>query len=316
MSKEKNKNSFSGPKARDSKKTTKRLLGYFKPRLRWVFLVILFALLGQSFNILGPKIMSFAINEIFDGSIKIAKGIGTINFGFIGKIILILISVYVIGCLFMYFQNFIMASVGQNTMYDIRKDIDLKISRIPLKYYDTKTYGEILSRITNDVELISMTIQESITQFISSIITIVGLIVVMITISPIMTIIAIVVLFLGTNLVKPVVVKSQKYFRKQQEYIGNLNGYIEEMYAGHNVIKAFGRENHNINDFDKINNNLYQSGWKSQFMSSIIMPIMMFVNNINYIIIAIVGGYFAISGKLVSVIYKHSFNILDSLVCQ
>lgn len=297
MRKAENVKSFSKPKVRDSKKTTKRLFGYFKPRKKLLFLVILFALLGQSFNILGPKIMSFAVNEIFSGSIKIAKGIGTIDFGFIGKIILILIFVYITGCLFMYFQNYIMANVGQSTMYDIRKDIDLKISRIPLKYYDTKTYGEILSRITNDVELISMTIQESITQFISSIITIVGLIVVMITISPIMTVIAIAVLFLGTNFVKPVVMKSQKYFRKQQEYIGNLNGYIEEMYSGHNVIKAFGREKNNINEFDKINNNLYESGWKSQFMSSVIMPIMMFVNNVNYIIIAIVGGYFAISGK-------------------
>lgn len=290
--------SFSGAKPKDSKKTTKRLFGYFKVRSKLLFLIVLFAILGQLFNILGPKIMSIAVNEIFDGSVRIANGVGGINFGFIGKIILILILVYVTGCLFTYLQNYIMANVGQNTMYDIRKDINLKISKIPLKYYDAKTHGEVLSRLTNDVELVSTTIQESLTQFISSLITIVGVIVVMITISPIMTAIAIGILFIGTNFIKPMVVKSQRYFREQQKYIGNLNGYIEEMYSGHNVIRAFGREPNNIEKFDEINNNLYQSGWKSQFMSGIIMPIMMFINNINYIVIAIVGGYFAIIGKI------------------
>ena len=290
--------SFSGAKPKDSKKTTKRLFGYFKVRSKLLFLIVLFAILGQLFNILGPKIMSIAVNEIFDGSVRIANGVGGINFGFIGKIILILILVYVTGCLFTYLQNYIMANVGQNTMYDIRKDINLKISKIPLKYYDAKTHGEVLSRLTNDVELVSTTIQESLTQFISSLITIVGVIVVMITISPIMTAIAIGILFIGINFIKPMVVKSQRYFREQQKYIGNLNGYIEEMYSGHNVIRAFGREPNNIEKFDEINNNLYQSGWKSQFISGIIMPIMMFINNINYIVIAIVGGYFAIIGKI------------------
>ena len=290
--------SFSGAKPKDSKKTTKRLFGYFKVRSKLLFLIVLFAILGQLFNILGPKIMSIAVNEIFDGSVRIANGVGGINFGFIGKIILILILVYVTGCLFTYLQNYIMANVGQNTMYDIRKDINLKISKIPLKYYDAKTHGEVLSRLTNDVELVSTTIQESLTQFISSLITIVGVIVIMITISPIMTAIAIGILFIGTNFIKPMVLKSQRYFREQQKYIGNLNGYIEEMYSGHNVIRAFGREPNNIEKFDEINNNLYQSGWKSQFISGIIMPIMMFINNINYIVIAIVGGYFAIIGKI------------------
>lgn len=293
-----NVRSFSGAKPKDSKKTTKRLFGYFKVRSKLLFLIVLFAILGQLFNILGPKIMSIAVNEIFDGSVRIVNGVGGINFGFVGKIILILILVYFTGCLFTYLQNYIMANVGQNTMYDIRKDINLKISKIPLRYYDTKTHGEVLSRLTNDVELVSTTIQESLTQFISSLVTIVGVIVVMITISPIMTAIAIGILFIGTNFIKPMVVKSQRYFREQQKYIGNLNGYIEEMYSGHNVIRAFGREPNNIEKFDEINNNIYQSGWKSQFMSGVIMPIMMFINNINYIVIAIVGGYFAIIGKI------------------
>lgn len=285
-------------KAKDSKKTTKRLFGYFKPRSKFLILIVVFAICGQLFNIFGPKVMSIAINEIFDGSVRIINGVGGINFVLISKVIVILIFIYITGCIFTFLQNYIMASVGQKTMYDIRKDINLKISRIPLKYYDTKTHGEVLSRITNDVELVNTTIQESLIQFISSLITIVGVISVMISISPIMTIIAILILFFGTSFIKPVVVKSQRYFRKQQNYIGNLNGYIEEMYSGYNVIKAFGREPNNVQRFDEINGKLYENGWKSQFMSGLIMPIMMFVNNLNYIIVAVVGGYFAIIGKI------------------
>lgn len=290
--------SFSGFKAKDSKKTASRLFGYFKVRSKLLILIIIFAILGQVFTILGPRIMSTAINEIFDGSVRIANGTGTINFIYVGKIILILVFVYVIGCVFTYLQNYIMASVGQNTMHDIRQDINLKISRIPLKYYDTQTYGEILSRLTNDVELVSATIQESVIQFISSVITIVGVIAVMISISPVMTAIAIGILFLGIFFIKPMIARAQKYFRNQQNLVGNLNGYIEEMFSGHNVIKAFGREPNNIEEFDRINSKLYENGWKSQFISGIIMPIMMFINNINYIIIAIIGGYSAIIGKI------------------
>jgi len=167
--------------------------------------------------------MGLAINELFDGSIRIATGIGGIDFGFIGKIILLLIVLYLLGCLFTYLQNYIMAGFGQSTMYDLRRDVDLKISRIPLNYYDTKTNGEILSRLTNDIELIATTLQENLTQFISAIITIVGVIAVMITISPIMTIITVAVLFIGTNIIKPLVNRSQKYFKKQQKTIGELN---------------------------------------------------------------------------------------------
>ena len=285
-------------KSKPSKGTAKRLFGYFKPRLWILIVIIVFAIIGQIFNIVGPKIMGKAINEVFDGAIRIATGIGGINFEFIGKIILILIVLYSLGCLFTYLQNYIMAGFGQSTMYDLRKDVDLKISRIPLNYYDTKTHGEILSRLTNDIELIATTLQENLTQFISSIITIVGVIIAMITISPIMTILTILILFIGTNLIKPLVGKSQKYFKSQQKTVGELNGYIEEMYSGHNVVKAFGREPNNIKRFDEINESLYESGWKAQFISGIIMPVMMFINNINYIIIAIIGGYFSIIGKI------------------
>ncbi|BAK81331.1 ABC transporter ATP-binding protein [Candidatus Arthromitus sp. SFB-rat-Yit] len=285
-------------KSKPSKGTAKRLFGYFKPRLWILIVIIVFAIIGQVFNIVGPKIMGKAINEVFDGAIRIATGMGGIDFQFIGKIILILIVLYSLGCLFTYLQNYIMAGFGQSTMYDLRKDVDLKISRIPLNYYDTKTHGEILSRLTNDIELIATTLQENLTQFISSVITIVGVIIAMITISPIMTILTILILFIGTNLIKPLVGKSQKYFKSQQKTVGELNGYIEEMYSGHNVVKAFGREPNNVKRFDEINESLYESGWKAQFISGIIMPVMMFINNINYIIIAIIGGYFSIIGKI------------------
>ena len=278
-------------KAKDSKKTTKRLFGYFKPRSKFLILIVVFAICGQLFNIFGPKVMSIAINEIVNGSVKIINGTGGINFVLISKVILSLILIYITGCIFTFLQNYIMASVGQKTMYDIRKHINLKISRIPLKYYDTKTHGEVLSRITNDVELVSTTIQESLIQFISSLkITKIKIV--------LFAIIAILILFCGTSFIKPMVVRSQRYFRKQQNYIGNLNGYIEEMYSGYNVIKAFGREPNNVQKFDEINGKLYDNGWKSQFMSGLIMPIMMFVNNINYIVVAVVGGYFAIIGKI------------------
>ncbi len=290
--------SFSGSKSRNSKKTTARLFGYFKARSGLLILIIIFAIVGQVFTILGPKIMSTAVNEIFNGSVRIANGTGGINFAYIGRIILILVFIYILGCVFVYLQNYIMANVGQNTMHDIRKDINLKISRIPLKYYDTQTYGEILSRLTNDVELVSTTIQESVTQFISSVITIVGVISFMISISPVMTVVAVGILIFGIFCIKPMIVKAQKYFRNQQNSIGNLNGYIEEMFSGYNVVKAFGREPNNIKEFDEINNRLYENGWKSQFISGIVMPVMMFINNINYIVIALIGGYSAIIGKM------------------
>lgn len=291
----KNISSFS--KAKNSKKTAKRLFGYFKVRIYLLIFIVLFAVFGQVFTILGPKIMSGAINEVFDGSVRIAQGTGGINFDFILGVVIRLIIIYIIGSSFTYLQNYIMANFGQRTMYDIRKDINLKISRIPLNYYDTKTHGEILSRLTNDVELVSTTIQESLTQFITAVIIIVGIFTVMLSISPIMTIITMTTLFLATFLIKPLIKKSQRYFREQQKCLGDLNGYIEEIYAGHNVMKAFGRENKNIESFDKINQKLYNNGWKSQFVSGMVMPIMIFMNNINYILIAIIGGYFAIKGK-------------------
>lgn len=289
---------FSQNTKKPSKGTAKRLFSYFKPRIGLLILIICFAILGQLFNILGPKIMGSAINEVFDGALRIANGTGGINFGFIGKIILILIVIYCFGCFFNYLQNFIMAGLGQRTMYDLRREINRKISKIPLNYYDTKTHGEILSRITNDVELVSTTIQENITQFITAIISIIGIIIVMFTISPIMTIISIVILFIGTKFINPFITKAQRHFRNQQKTLGDLNGYIEEMYSGHNVVKAFGREPNNIKRFDEINEKLYENGWRGQFLSGIIMPFMMFINNINYIIIAILGGYFAIAGKI------------------
>lgn len=285
-------------KPKQSKKTAKRLFGYFRNRKKFLLLVVILAIFAQLFNIMGPKIMGKGINEIFSGAVKMMQGVGGIDFAFIGKIVGILIVVYLIGCSCSYLQNYIMATVAQNTIYNLRKDIDLKISRIPLKYYDSKTHGEILSRLTNDVELISTTLQENLTQFITAIVTIIGVVIAMISISPSMTVITIAVLFIGMQGIMPFIKRAQKYFTQQQKSLGKLNGYIEEMYSGHNIIKAFGREPHNVKEFDEINNDLYESGWKSQFMTGIIMPVMIFVNNLNYIVIAIVGGYYTIKGRI------------------
>lgn len=293
-----NNKNFSNQKAKNMKATVKRLFSYFKVRKNLIILVILFIILGQAFNILGPKVMADAINEIFEGSLRIANGTGGINFDYVFKILLVIVVLYILGSTFNYLYQYVMAGITQSTMYDIRKAIDKKISRIPINYFDTKPFGEILSRVTNDVELINTTIQESLREFMSSVVTIIAVIVIMISISPIMTIISIGVVLVGINFIRPLVMKSQKYFKAQQKNIGELNGFIEEMYSGHNVIKAFSREQNNIDEFNVINNNLYESGWKSQFISGIVMPVMMFINNLNYVIIAILGGYFTIKGAI------------------
>lgn len=292
------KKNTSFSKAKDSKKTAKRLFEYFKPRLSLFVLILIFCVLGQVFTIIGPRIMSSAINEVAEGAERILKGTGKINFKIIFTVIFVLITIYLISALFTYLQNYIMSYFGQRTMYDIRKDINIKISKIPLGYYDTKTHGEILSKLTNDVELVSTTIQESVTQFVTAFIIITGILITMVTISPLMTVITISILAIGSFSIKPLIKRSQKYFRNQQKNISDLNSYIEEIYSGHSVMKAFGREKKNIDGFNEINKKLYTNGWKSQFVSGMIMPIMVFVNNVNYILIAVTGGYFVIKGKL------------------
>ena len=244
--------------------------------------------------------------KVVEGMAQIKAGIskimtlngGNIDFKYIEQIILLLLGLYLISMLFGFLQNYIMAGVAQKTVYNLRKDVEDKLSRLPLKFFDSRTHGEILSRVTNDVDNISTTLQQSLTQLITSIVTIVGVIIMMLTISPLMTLVVILTLPLYVVVTAFVAKRSQKYFAAQQKEIGALNGHVEEMYTGHKIIKAFGHEKDSIVEFKNINDRLYNSGWKAQFISGIIMPMMRFVSNIGYVIVCVVGGYLATQGKI------------------
>lgn len=283
-------------KAKDAKGTLKRLVEYLKPRKTKIFFIFLMAILSTIFAIVSPKIMGKATTKLFNGFIAKMKGIpgAAIDFEGISKIVLILIGLYAFSAAFNFFQQFIMAEVAQRTVYDMRKNIYKKLTKLPLKFFDSRTHGEILSRVTNDVDNISSTLQQSLTQLITSIVTLIGVIIMMLTISPLLTLICIVVLPLSAILIKTITKYSQKYFKQQQKILGNLNGHVEEMYSGHKIIKAFGHEEKSINKFNEVNDNLYGSSWKAQFISGIIHPLMNFINNISYVIVCVIGGVFAV----------------------
>jgi len=221
-----------------------------------------------------------------------------IDFNYIGRIVLILIGLYLVSAIFNYIQQYIMAGVAQNTVYDMRKEVSEKINRLPLKYFDSRTHGEILSRVTNDLDTVANTLQQSLTQLITSVVTIVGIVVMMLTISPWLTLITIVTLPLSGIVTIAVAKKSQKYFADQQKILGELNGHVEEMYTGHKIVKVFGREKKSIDEFNEINEKLYHVGWKAQFMSGIIMPVLMFINNIGYVLVCVVGGIFVTKNRI------------------
>lgn len=279
-------------KAKDFKGTLKRLLGYLKPRKFQLFVVFIMAILSTVFSIVSPKILSKAIDKLFEGIMMKFKGVpgAAVDFTYIGKILVFLVFLYGFSAFFAYLQQFIMAGVAQNTVLVLRNDINDKLSRLPLKYFDSNTKGDILSRVTNDVDNISSTLQQSLTQLITSVVTIVGVIIMMLTISPLLTLITLITLPLFILATKPLIKRSQKFFSEQQKELGELNGHVEEMYTGHNVIKAFGHEKTAINEFNEINERLYESGWKAQFISGMIMPLMNFINNIGYVLVSVVGG--------------------------
>ncbi|CUU47586.1 ABC transporter ATP-binding protein [Clostridium beijerinckii] len=309
--------SFAGPKvkAKDFKGTLKRLLNYLKPQRMNFILVFIFAIASTIFNIVGPKISGKAITRLVEGLVgkftvmsqnaallKAGKPgnipVPGIDFQYIGDILLLLLGLYVISTLFGFLQQYIMAGVAQKTVYNLRKEVEDKISRLPLKFFDSRTHGEILSRVTNDVDNISTTLQQSLTQLITSIVTIVGVIIMMLTISPIMTLVVILTLPLYIVITTLVAKHSQKFFAAQQKEVGKLNGHVEEMYTGHKIVKVFGHEKDSIKEFENINDRLYKAGWKAQFISGIIMPMMRFVSNIGYVIVCVVGGYLATLGKI------------------
>ena len=287
-------------KAKDFKGTLKRLAGYLRPRRFQMLVVLLFAILSVLFTIVSPEILGKVTTKLFEGIMaksvaeKMQAPIPSIDFNYIGNIILLLIGFYIISAIFSYIQQFIMADVAQKTVFDMRNDVSDKLSRLPLKFFDSRTHGEILSRVTNDIDNISNTLQQSLTQLITSIVTIVGVIIMMLSISPILTLITIVTLPLSILTTAVIAKRSQKYFAAQQEMLGHLNGHVEEMYTGHKIVKAFGRENESVKVFDDINEKLYTSAWKAQFVSGIIMPMMSFISNIGYVIVSVVGGIFVI----------------------
>lgn len=279
-------------KAKDFKGTLKRLIGYLKPHRFQLFSVLLTAIISTVFSIVGPKIMGKATTKLFEGVMQKFMHVpgAKVDFQYIGQIILILAGLYFISAFFAWVQQYIMAGVAQKTVFDMRSDVNDKLARLPLKFFDARTHGDILSRVTNDVDNIASTLQQSLTQLITSVITIIGILIMMLTISPLMTIIALVTLPLSFLVTASVAKRSQKYFAEQQKELGLLNGHVEEMYTGHKIVKAFGREDQSIDRFNEINGRLYNAGWKAQFVSGIIMPLMNFISNIGYVFICVVGG--------------------------
>lgn len=279
-------------KAKDFKGTMKRLIKYLKPENNMLILVFIMAILSTVFTIVAPKIMARATNILAEPTLAKMSGQPAmpIDFTAIYRILMLLGGLYLLSSLFSYAQQYLMSGVAQRIVYKMREQINEKLSRLPLKYFDGRTHGETLSRATNDVDNISNTLQQSITQFITSLVTVIGVIIMMLTISPWMTLITFLTLPLSVIVVTMIAKRSQGYFVGQQKKLGELNGHVEEMYTGHNVVKAFGREERSIHDFDEINEKLYHTGWKAQFISGLIMPLMQFIGNLGYVLICIVGG--------------------------
>lgn len=286
-------------KARDYKGSMKRLLKSLAPYKLPIGAVAIFTVLSTVFVIAGPRILARATDELFAGLMRIITGSSQgVDFGYIGRILLMLLGLYLISAAFSFLQGFIMADVSTRVSYDLRNSISRKINRLPLSYFDKTTHGEVLSRVTNDVDLLNQTLSQTITQTISSATSMIGVLSMMLSISWQMTLTVLGVLPLATLLVLSIVKRSQKYFRTQQEYLGHVNGHIEEMYGGHTVVKAFNGEEKSLRDFDGYNNELYNSAWKSHFLSGLMMPMMNFVNNLGYVVICILGAYLAASGRM------------------
>ena len=286
-------------KPKNFKETTKKLIkGYLGKYKLSLIIVFIFAIGSTIFTIVGPKILGNATTEIFNGLVGKLSGGDGINFEKIGQILLILLTLYVISAIFSFIQGFTMTGVSQKITYKLRKDIAEKINKLPMKYFDTKTHGEVLSIITNDVDTLSMNLNQSITQIITTICTIIGILIMMLSISWQMTLISLIILPISGIIVKNVVGKSQKYFKMQQDYLGHVNGQVEEIYGGLNIVKVFNGEEKTMKEFKKANNELYQSGWKSQFLSGLMHPIMHFISNIGYVGVAVAGGYLAINGTI------------------
>lgn len=285
-------------KAKNFKGTVKKLVSYMSRYKAAVFAVGIFAIGSTIFNIVGPKILSKATTEIFNGLVSKVSGGAGIDFGKIGQILMFVMAIYLLSAAFNFFQSWIMSGVSQKMTYNMRKEISEKIHRIPMKYYESNTYGEVLSRVTNDVDTLGMSLNQSITQLITSVTTIIGVLIMMFSISWLMTLIALVILPISAALVMIVVKSSQKYFKQQQEYLGHVNGQVEEIYGGHLVVKAFNREEKAVEEFTRDNAVLCRSAMMSQFLSGMMQPIMQFIGNLGYVAVAVVGAWLAVKGTI------------------
>lgn len=301
-------------KAKDFKGTMKKLLQHLKPYKIAMIFVVIFAIGSAAFNIVGPKILGSATTEIFEGLVSKVSGTGNgIDFDSILKTLTMLAVLYVISAAFSFIQTFVTSDISQKVSYNLRKEISEKINRLPLNYFDKKTHGEVLSRVTNDVDAISQNLNQILSQMITSITTIIGVLIMMLSISVSMTLVSLIIIPMSLVFIMIVVKKSQKHFKSQQEYLGHTNGHVEEIYSGHTIMKAFNGEEKAISEFDELNDTLYNSAWKSQFLSGMMMPIMTFIGNLGYVMVAIMGGYLTIKktiqvGDILSFIqYTKSF---------
>ena len=287
-----------GEKARDFKGSMKKLLGYLAPFLPGIVVALLCAAASTVFSIFGPKILGQATTELFNGLIAMLTGTGGIDFGVIGTILLTLAALYLASALLSYAQGWLMSGVATKISYSMRRDISNKIDRLPLSYFDRVQSGEVLSRITNDVDTVTQTLNQSLSQIVTNVATLIGVLVMMLTISPVMTLVALCILPVSVLIVSQVVRRSQPFFRRQQEMLGHVNGHVEEMYGGHVILTAFNGQQESIETFEKLNQDLYKAGWKSQFLSGMMMPLMNFVGNLGYVAICVLGGFLTLNGSI------------------
>ena len=289
----------SGEKAKDFKGTMRRLVSYLAKYRLSIIIVLIFAIGSVTFSVIGPKILGKATTEIFNGLVSKVSGNGTgIDFDAIKRVLITLILLYVVSAVFSFIQGFIMSGISQKVAYNLRDELVKKINRLPMKYFDTRTHGEVLSRFTNDIDTLAQSLNQSLTQIITSVTTLVGVFIMMLSISVVMTFSALLVIPISLFIITFIIKRSQKYFKNQQEFLGQVNGQVEELYGGHVVVQAFNGEEDSIKEFNKINNKLYESAWKSQFLSSTMQPIMMFVGNLSYVVVSILGGYLVIKNKI------------------
>ena len=287
-----------GEKAKDFKGSMKNLIVYMSRYKFRLCLVLLCAIAGTTFSIVGPKILGKATTELFNGLVAKVQGTGGIDFEKIGQILLSVMALYLVSAAFSLIQGFVMTGISNDVSYSLRKEISQKINRMPMKYFESRTYGEVLSRVTNDVDMLQQGISQSITQLITSVTTLIGVLIMMIAINGWMTLAAFLILPVSMLIITTVMKRSQKFFRDQQSYLGDVNGQVEEIYSGQNVVKAFNKEEDVVNEFEKANKKLYESGWKAQFFSGMMMPIMSFIGNLGYVLVAILGAFMAIRGAI------------------